>query len=82
MEFPLWLSKLRTQCVSMKRRVRSLASLSELRIRHCHELWCRSQMWLRPGVAVAAAQVGSYISDWTPCLGTSICRGCGLSNKK
>ena len=27
-------------------RVRSLALLSRLRIRHCHELWCRSKTWL------------------------------------
>ena len=46
-----------------------------LRIQSCCELWCRSQMWLAPGVAVAVAQVGSYSSDWTPSLGTYICRG-------
>ena len=28
--------------------VRSLALLSGLRIRHCHELWCRLQMCLGP----------------------------------
>ena len=33
--------------------VRSLASLSGLRIWHCHELWSRSQMQLRSGIAVA-----------------------------
>ena len=33
--------------------VRSLASLRRLRIRLCHELWCRSQTWLRSGIAVA-----------------------------
>ena len=30
----------------MRLRVRSLASLSGLKIWRCHELWCRSQMWL------------------------------------
>ena len=35
--------------------VPSLASLSGLRIRHCHELWCRSQTWLGSSVAVAVA---------------------------
>ena len=40
---------------TMSLRVQSLASLSGLRIRRCHELWCRSQTWLRPGVAVAVA---------------------------
>ena len=33
--------------VSMRMRVQSLASLSGSRIQHGHELWCRSQMWLR-----------------------------------
>ena len=27
-------------------RIRSLALLSGLRIRDCHELWCRSQIWV------------------------------------
>ena len=29
--------------------------LSGLRIQHCHELWCRSQTWLRSCIAVAVA---------------------------
>ena len=33
--------------------VRSLASLSGLRIHHCHELWCSLQMRLGSRVAVA-----------------------------
>ena len=33
--------------------VQSLASLSGLRIRHCHELWCRLQTRLGSGIAVA-----------------------------
>ena len=33
--------------------VLSLALLSGLRIWRCCELWCRSQTWLRSGVAVA-----------------------------
>ena len=37
----------------MRMQVQSLASLSELRIWHCHELWCRSQMQLGSSVAVA-----------------------------
>ena len=55
-------------------KVGSLAPLSELRIRRCHELWCRSQMQLRSGIAVAAAQAGSCSSYSTPSLGTSMCR--------
>ena len=40
---------------------------------HCHEMWYRSQMQLRSGVAVAVVQAGGYSSDATPGLGTSIC---------
>ena len=50
-------------------------ALSGLGIRCCHELWCRSQAWLRSGIAVSV--VGSYSSSLTPSLGTSICRRCG-----
>ena len=57
----------------MRIRVRSLASLSRLGIWHCRELWYRSQMQLGSRVAVAVA--GSYSSNSTPSLGTSICRG-------
>ena len=62
--------------------VRSLALLSGLRIRCCRELSCRSQMQLRSGVAVAVALAGSYSSDLTPSLGTSICSGCGPKKSK
>ena len=57
--------------------VQSLASLSGLCIWHCHELWSRSQMWLRSCVAVAVEQAGSCSSDSTPSLGTSTYCGCG-----
>ena len=40
------------QLGTMRLWVWSLASLSGLRIWHCCELWCRSQMWLRSGFAV------------------------------
>ena len=43
----------RIQLGTMSFRVPSLALLSELRIRHCLELWCRSQMQLGSHVAVA-----------------------------
>ena len=52
-EVPSWLSGYRTQLISMRTRVRSLASLSLLRLRHCHELWCGSWRRLRSPVAVA-----------------------------
>ena len=43
------------QLGAMRLWVRSLASLHGLRIRCCHDLWCRSQTRLGSGVAVAAA---------------------------
>ena len=43
--------------------VRSLALLSGLRIRHCHELQCRSQMWLGSCVAAALVEAGRSRSD-------------------
>ena len=61
---------------SMRTQVQSLTSLNGLRIWRCHELWCRSQMWPRSGIAVAVAQAGSYGSDLTPSLGISICCRC------
>ena len=41
------------QLVFMRTLVRSLASLSGLRIQHCYELWCRLKTWLGSSVAVA-----------------------------
>ena len=64
----------------MRMHVQSLASLSGLRI--WHELWCRSQMRLGSCVALAAAWGGGYSSDLTPSLGTSICAGAALKDKK
>ena len=40
----------------MRMRVQSLGLLSVLRIRRCHELWCRSQMQLGFGIAMAQIQ--------------------------
>ena len=45
-ELSLWLSRLRTQLVSMRIQVRSLALLSGIRIWHCCRVRHRSQMWL------------------------------------
>ena len=53
------------------------ASLSGLRILRCHELWCRSQMRLRSGFAVAVMWAGSWNSKSPASLETSICLGCG-----
>ena len=41
--------------VSIRMRVQSLASLSRLRIQHCHKLQYRLQIQLRSGFAVAVA---------------------------
>ena len=72
----------RARLVSMRMQVRSLASLNWLRIQHCRELWCRSQMPLGSGVAVAVVEAGSCSFDLTPNLGTSICRGGGPKKAK
>ena len=81
-EFLLWLNRLRTQLVSVRTEVRSLASLSGLGVQHCHELWSGSQTRLGSGAAVAVAVAGSYISDSNLSLGTSICRRYGHKKKK
>ena len=80
-EFLSWFSREQTRLVSMRMRVPSLASLSGLRIWHCHELTCRSQTWLRSHVAVAVVQASSYSSNSTPSLGTPICLECGPKKK-
>ena len=51
-EFPSWLSGLRTQLISMRTQIRSIISLSGVRIRCFPKLWCRSQMQLGSWVAV------------------------------
>ena len=56
----------------MRMWAQSLALLSRLRIWHCHDLWYRSQMWLGSCLAVAVAVAGSYSSNLTPNLETSI----------
>ena len=63
-------------------RVRSLASLSGLRIRRCREPWCGSQTWLGFRVALALVQARGCSSDSTPSLGTSMCRGGAALKKK
>ena len=44
---------LRPDVVSVRLWVQSLASLSGLRIQHCHKLQHKSQMWLRSGVVMS-----------------------------
>ena len=73
---------LRSRLGTMRMQVRSLASLSELRIWHCRELWCRLQMWPGSSIAVAVVQDSSCGSDSTPSLETSICCRCGPAKEK
>ena len=77
-EFLLWLSRLQTQLVSM----RMWASLSGLRIWHCHKLWSRLQTWLRSHTAVAVVLAGSCSFDSTFSLANSICHRCGPKKPK
>ena len=58
------------------------ALLSGLRIQCCRELWCKSQMRLGFGVAMAVARAVSCSSDSTPGLGASPCYTCGPRGKK
>ena len=58
----------------MRMWVQSLALLRGLRLQRCHELWCRLQMRLGPGIAMAVAR--SCSSNPAPSLGTSICHRC------
>ena len=74
-DFPLWLS--RTQLVSMRMQVWSLALLSGLRIWCCHKLWCMSLILLQSGVTMAVA----CSSDSTPSLGSSIWCRCSQKTK-
>ena len=63
LEFPLWLIGLRTRLVFMRMWLRSLTSLSGLRIRCHYKLWQRSWMELRSGVAVVkAGSCSSYLT--------------------
>ena len=77
-EFPMWLSGLQTQLLSMRMQIRFLALLSGLRIRNCRELWCRSQPRLRSWVAMTVASS----SNLTPSLGNSLWHSCGPKKKR
>ena len=79
---PIMARQKQIQLGTMSFQVRFLASLSGLRIRRCHELWCRSQTWLRSSIAVAVVQAGRCNSNSVPCLGTSICCRYGSKKKK
>ena len=78
----LWLNGLRTQSVSMRIWVQSLAFLGELRIQRCHELQRRSWMRLRSDVAMGVVQASSCTSNLTGSLGNSICHRYSPKKKK
>ena len=61
--------------------VQSLASLSGLRIQHCHNLWCRSEVQLGSAVAVSVAQAGSCSSNSTPTWNLPYAVGMALKRK-
>ena len=73
LEFPLGLRGLRTQLVSTRMWVPSLALLSGLKIWCCCKLWSRLKMRLGSGIAVAMVQPGNCSSNSTPSWGNSIC---------
>ena len=62
----------------MRTQVRSLASLSRLRICYCRELWYRSQHGSDPAVLCYGCGVGQQLLN--PSLGISRC--CGWGPKK
>ena len=75
-ELLVWLSELRAQLVSIGMWVRSLVSLSGLRI------WrCRTCVGHRLSLDMALLQLW-YSSDSTPSLWTSICHRCGPKKQK
>ena len=69
----------------MRTQVRSLASLSGLRIWHCCELWGHRH-GLDPALPWLWCRLAAVALIKTPSLGTSICHECGpkktTTNKK
>jgi len=67
---------------TMRLWVRSLALLRGLRIQCCHELWYRSQMWLRSCVAMAVCRLAAVALirplAWEPPCAASV----ALKSKK
>ena len=61
--------------------VKDPALLSGLRIQPCCELWCRSQMRLGSGIAVAVVEASSYSSDSTPSLEPPDAAGAALKRQ-
>ena len=72
---PIWLG-------TMKLQVWSLASLSGLRVWHCHELWCKLQSWLRSGIAVAWRRPSAIALIWPLAWELLYAVGVALKKKK
>ena len=74
------------QLVTMRWRVRSLVSLTGLRILQCRELWCRSQVRLRSYVAVLWPRPVATASirplAWEPPYAAGVARGPEKKKKK
>ena len=78
----LWLTfYIKTQLVSTRMQVWSLAYLSGLRICHCHKLWHRSQM-MQLGSGVAVVWADSCSSHSTPILWTSCATSAARKRKE
>ena len=68
---------------SIHEEVGSIPGLTQwLRIQHCCELWCRSQMQLESCAAVAGVSAGSYSSNLTPNLEIPYASGAALKRPK
>ena len=80
MGVPIMARRKRIYLGSMRMQVQSLALFSRLRIWHCCELWCRSQMQLGSGMAVAVT--GSCSCNSTTSLGVIMCSGCSPQKTK
>ena len=78
---PVQVQPKQIRLVSMRMQFRSLASPGGLRIRRCHELWCRSKTRLESHVVVAAVWACSCSPDSTPSLETSKCHKCSPKNQ-
>ena len=80
-EFPLWLSD--NNPTSVHEDMGSIPGLTQwVGIWCCHELWCRSQIRLGSGVALAVVQAGSFSSNSLSSLGTSMCPRCNPKKRK
>ena len=60
----------------MRLQIPSLALLSRLRIWHCRDLWCRSQMELGPHIAVAVAVALIGPLAWEPAYAKGLALKC------